>query len=366
MARGKRLAAVVAGCSTVACWLTFAQSTGPGNTAVLGLSVPRFTSVSNADLVGLGRALFQDKRLSRDGTVSCASCHDPTLAFTDGRVVATGVGGARGTRNAPTLLNVTYQQSLFWDGRRSTLEAQAADPFFNPRELGLADPAELISKLTADAVYREAFQTIFGETSKEPTLAQVTQALAAFERTLLAADSPFDRYYYAHEKRALSESARRGLEVFQSAARCSQCHTIGTADALFTDGHFHGGVGLKGIATRLAQLTRQAASLSATQVSELVTVDLELAALGRFLVTKDPQDIGKYKTPSLRNVALTAPYMHDGSLATLREAVEYEIYYRSIELGRPLVVTPSERDDLVAFLQALTSPCVAQHNCPGM
>jgi cytochrome c peroxidase len=366
LARGKRLAAVVAGCSTVACWLTFAQSTGPGNTAVLGLSVPRFTSVSNADLVGLGRALFQDKRLSRDGTVSCASCHDPTLAFTDGRVVATGVGGARGTRNAPTLLNVTYQQSLFWDGRRSTLEAQAADPFFSPRELGLRDTAELVGKLSGDAGYREAFQTIFGGMSKGPTLAQVTQALAAFERTLLAADSPFDRYYYAREKGALSESARRGLEVFQGAAHCSQCHAIGTEGSLFTDGRFHGGVGLKGIATRLAQLTRRAASLSATQVSELVTADPELAALGRFLVTKDPQDIGKYKTPSLRNVALTAPYMHDGSLATLREAVEYEIYYRSIELGRPLVVTPSERDDLVVFLEALTSPCIAQRSCPGM
>jgi cytochrome c peroxidase len=212
---------VVAGCSTAACWLTFAQSAAPGNTPVLGLEFPRVTSISNADLVALGRALFQDKRLSRDASVSCASCHDPALAFTDGRVVATGVGGARGTRNAPSLFNVTYQESLFWDGRRSSLEDQAADPFFNPRELGLADSAALISKLTADGRYRDAFQRAFGKTNADPTVTQVTQALAAYERTLRAAESPFDRYYYSHQKDALSETARRGLEVFQGPARCS-------------------------------------------------------------------------------------------------------------------------------------------------
>jgi cytochrome c peroxidase len=343
-----------------------AEPTQPAGNPTLGLSPVPIGDRTHAAQIELGRRLFHDARLSRDGTVSCASCHDPGQAFTDGRVVATGVGGARGTRNAPSLFNVAYQQSLFWDGRRSTLEAQAADPFFNPRELGLTDSAELVSKLTADGRYREAFQRAFGDTGAAPTLAQVTQALAAYERTLLAADSPFDRYYYLQQKDAIPEAARRGLRVFQGPAHCNQCHTISTEGALFTDGRFHGGVGLKGIAPQLAHLTRKAAALSTTDVSELVTGDAELAALGRFLVTKDPQDIGKYKTPSLRNVALTGPYMHDGSLTTLRETVEYEIYYRSIELGRPFVVTPSEREDLVTFLEALTSPCIGQRNCPGM
>jgi cytochrome c peroxidase len=348
------------------CCLGQAEPTHPTGNPTLGLPpIPIGDRVADAQ-IELGRTLFNDARLSRDGTVSCSTCHDAARAFTDGKSVSLGVGGAAGIRNAPTLLNVAYQQSLFWDGRRSMLEAQAADPFFNPRELGLTDSAELISKLTADARYREAFQGAFGSASAAPTLAQVTQALAAYERTLLAADSPFDRYYYLQQKDAIPEAARRGLRVFQGPAHCSQCHTISAEGALFTDGRFHGGVGLKGIAPQLAQLTRRAAALSAMDVSELVTADAELAALGRFLVTKHPQDIGKYKTPSLRNVALTGPYMHDGSLATLRETVEYEIYYRSIELGLPFVVTPSERDDLVTFLEALTSSCIAQRNCPGM
>jgi cytochrome c peroxidase len=367
VARIKRATIICAGSLAAAAGcLAFAQSAPPTPAAPLGLPTAWRASSSDSQIVALGRRLFQDRQLSRDGSVSCATCHVPELAFTDSRPVATGIGGLAGTRNAPSLLNVSYQQLLFWDGRRATLEAQASDPLFNPRELGLADPAELIGRLTAEDHYREAFRSAFGDSSTEPTLSQVTQALAAYERTLLAADSPFDRYYYAHEKDAIPEAARRGLAVFQGAAHCSECHVIGADGAMFTDSRFHVGVGLKAIASRLPALTQKALPLNAAQVSELVTVDHELAALGRFLVTKDPQDIGRYKTPSLRNVALTAPYMHDGSIPTLREAVEYEIYYRSIELDRPLVVTPSERDDLVAFLEALTSSCIAQHSCPGM
>jgi cytochrome c peroxidase len=307
-------------------------------------------------VVALGRRLFQDKRLSRDGTASCATCHDPALAFTDGRVVATGVGGATGTRNAPSLLNVAFQELLFWDGRRLTLEAQAADPFFNPRELGLTDPTELVGKLTADAAYRKAFQRAFGIASKEPTLAQVTQALAAFERTLIAADSPFDRFYYAKDERALSPAAQRGLRLFQGRAQCVTCHIIGTDGATFTDGKFHSaGIGVKRIEAKLGSLAIQIALASNAERDRLIVSDPEIAALGRFAVTRNPRDIGQYKTPSLRNVALTAPYMHDGSVATLREAVERELYYRSAQSTHPVVLTPTEQDDLIEFLRALTS-----------
>jgi cytochrome c peroxidase len=316
--------------------------------------------------IELGRKLFNDKTLSRDGSISCASCHDLKRAFTDGKTVSTGVGGASGTRNAPSLLNVAYASTLFWDGRRTSVEEQVADPFTNAREHGLADQQELIARVLRSRDYRSLLAQAYPETNETWQPAHLFRALAAYLRGLRAGDSAFDRYYYADDKSALDESARRGLQLFKGRAGCSECHTIGSEGALFTDNGFHGaGLGTPEVAPRLPELTKQVYELTPAQIDAVVVADRSISALGRFLVTKDPRDIGKYKTPSLRNVALTAPYMHDGSAATLREAVDYEIYYRGRITTRPPTLTLLDRDDLVAFLNALTSSCATTENCPG-
>ena len=358
-------AAVFAG--ILASWVAFAQTSPAVHSSTLGLPPIQTVDSASPALAELGRKLFEDTRLSRDGTVSCATCHEAVHAFTDGKPVSVGVSGASGTRNAPSLLNVAYATSLFWDGRRSTLEAQVADPFTNAREHGLASEADLVARVSSRDDYRALLARAFPGESAPLQPRQLFRAIAAYLRTLRAGDSAFDRYYYAGDKAALDEPARRGLEVFRGRAGCSQCHVIGAEGALFADDKFHSvGIGTREIASKLPELTRQVHDLDAAQINALVVADPNISALGRFLVTKDPRDIGKYKTPSLRNVALTAPYMHDGSVATLREAVDHEIYYRSIEMGRAISVTPAERDDLVAFLRALTSSCLPRADCPGM
>ena len=305
--------------------------------------------------IALGQQLFHDPRLSADGSVSCATCHVPEQAFTDGLSVAEGIGGQRGTRNTPTLLNVTFERSFFWDGRRATLEAQAQDPFIHPREHGLKDHAQLTAIIRRDPAYRRAFKHAFSIRPAAISVAHVAQAIASFERTLVAANSAFDRYYYGGEKQALSASALRGLEIFQHRAQCTQCHVIGETSALLTDHQYHSlGVGYHKIEPRLAELTLRLAQRPVPALDHSILGEAEIAELGRFAVTLNPQDIAKFRTPSLRNVALTAPYMHDGSVATLEEVIDLELYYRGVASGRPLVLTPQEKSDLLAFLKALT------------
>ena len=307
-------------------------------------------------VMALGERLFHDKRLSADGTISCAVCHVPEKAFTDGLRVAKGIGGQLGTRNTPTLLNVAYAKNLFWDGRRNKLEEQAQDPFTNPREHGLTNHAQLEKLIRGDAVYQAAFKKAYGIQPKDIAMAHITRAIAAFERSLIALDSPFDRYQYQGDKAALSESAQRGLELFRGRARCTSCHLIGEQEATFTDNAFHSlGVGFRKIEPRLAEITTHFANSRGQSLDHRVISDQEISELGRFAVTLDPQDIARFHTPSLRNVERTAPYMHDGSVATLEEAVELEIYYRGIESNRALILTPQERAELVEFLRALTS-----------
>jgi cytochrome c peroxidase len=343
-----------------------AQPARTNTNPLLGLPALPVAEAVPAARIELGRKLFNDKTLSRDGSVSCASCHDPKRAFSDGKAVSTGIGGASGTRNAPSLLNVAYATSLFWDGRRTSLEQQVADPFTNAREFGLADQQELIARVLRSREYRALLAQAFPESAENWRPEHLFGALAAYLRGLRAGDSAFDRYYYAGDQSALEEPARRGLQLFKGRAGCSECHSIGSEGALFTDHGFHGaGLGTPEVAPRLPELTKQVYDLTAAQIDAIVVADRSISALGRFLVTKDPRDIGKYKTPSLRNVALTAPYMHDGSASTLREAVDYEIYYRGRASNRPPTLTLLDRDDLVAFLNALTSSCVMAENCPG-
>ena len=314
----------------------------------------------NPEKIALGQKLFTDKRLSADGSISCASCHDPENAFTDGLPVAAGLQKQTGTRNTPTLLNVAFNTSQFWDGRRQRLEDQAPDPFINPIEHGLKDQQAILDLLRQDPDYATRFKTVFNIDTAQIHMDHVAQALASFERSLIAADSPFDRYYYGGQKDALSPAAINGLHLFQGRAGCQGCHRIEAKDALFTDHDFHAlGVGLQLISANLAQIALRAAqakgqAVDASTLRDDILTDQATAELGRFNITFKPADIGRFKTPSLRNVALTAPYMHDGSIATLEAAIERELYQRGEAAGRPLVLTPLEKAELLAFLQALT------------
>jgi cytochrome c peroxidase len=274
--------------------------------------------------VALGRRLFFDPILSADRTVACASCHDPARGFAGAEAVAVGVGGRTGRRHAPSLLNVAYGASFFWDGRAASLEEQALLPIQDPLEMG-SSPAEAVRRLRADPGYVAQFRDAFADEVTAPNLAR---ALASFERTLLAGDSRVDRFR-ASEFAALTEDERQGLWLFESRGGCWRCHGGST----FSDGRFHNtGVGWRA----------------------------ESADRGRAEVTGHDRDLGGFKTPSLRDVARTAPYMHDGSLATLDEVVRY--YSRGGNPNphldptiKPLHLSDQDVRHLVAFLRALTS-----------
>lgn len=286
-----------------------------------------------AETIALGRRLFYDRRLSGDDTLSCASCHNPQLEFTDGRRVAQGVHNQMGSRNTPTILNAAYNSLQFWDGRAASLEEQSGGPIANPLEM--AQPHEaFVGKLRKDASYKRDFETAFGP--GPVTIGKAEQALASFERTAVSGNSAFDRYQFGGDKTAMSPAAIRGLEIFTDKARgnCSTCHTIEKTYALFTDNKFHNlGVGLN--------------------------AEGELTDLGRYTQTKVDSDRGAFRTPTLRNISKTGPYMHDGSKKTLREVVDF---YKGGGSSNPqldkeikeLHLTGAERDDLVEFLEALT------------
>lgn len=293
--------------------------------------------------IALGRKLFYDPRLSRDNSVACASCHNPLLGFSDGRKHSAGIGGKIGKRNAPTVLNAAYLTTQFWDGRASTLEEQAASPIANPIEMDGGHEV-CATKLDAVAEYKIAFQEAFG--AGPATLSKVTNALASFERTLISGNSPFDRYEFGGDKTALSPAAIRGLAIFRDPKRgnCATCHSIGEKYALFTDDKFHNiGVGVNG--------------------------EGELTDLGRYDETKKESDKGAFKTPTLRNVAKTTPYMHDGSLKTLKEVVDF---YAGGGNSNPhldkeikeIKLSGQDRADLVAFLESLTGETPAASGPP--
>lgn len=312
----------------------------------------------------LGKRLFFDKRLSADGQVSCGTCHLPEHSFTDATPRSKGHGGSIGTRNAPSLLNVVHLQSLFWDGRAADLATQARAPFTNPVEHALADENQLVRIVREDELYATQFARLYAGSAANVRMETVVDALVAYERTLRAGGSPFDRYYYAKQAKAMSDAAVRGFELFRGRANCTTCHPIGTRSSLFTNQAFH--VAARGIPRavndNLPVLAQKVVAATSgddrRELERLIATDTDVAALGRFLVTLDPADIGKFKTPSLRNVALTAPYMHDGSVATLEEAVELELYSRGT-ITYPIVLTTTEKKDLVEFLRNLSSEPLA-------
>ena len=296
------------------------------------LSIPK-NNPPTADSIALGRKLFYDKRISLDATLSCASCHDPRDYFTDGKNVSSGVRGALGTRNAPTILNAAYLPFQFWDGRASTLEEQAAFPIADPHEMSQAHAAD-VSKLGDDPAYRAMFKKSFG--TEDVTIGRVEAALASFERTALSGDSAFDRYRYGGQADALTPAQLRGFAVYLDPTRgnCAACHSVGANSALFTDGKFH-------------------------NIGEGVNDQGGFSDVGRFHETKVATDTGAFKTATLRNIAKTAPYMHDGSLKTLKEVVDFYAGggnsnpYLDPEM-RKIHLSAGDRTDLLEFLQSLT------------
>ena len=273
--------------------------------------------------VELGRQLFFDPRLSGDLSISCATCHDPELAWANHHLVDVGIQGRTGTRNSGTILDAAYMAVQFWDGRAQTLEEQALGPIHNPAEMG--DTLEnVVRKLSAIEGYRTQFRSVFGGAV---TVDGIAKAIAAFERTVLSGPSPYDRYL-AGDKSAMPPAAVRGLRIFNGKARCRTCH----GGPMLTDQGFHNlGVGM----------------------------DRPQPDIGREAVTKNPRDRGRFKTPSLRNVALTWPYLHDGSVGTLAGVVD--LYNRggvpnpALDVFIvPLELAADDERDLVAFMEALT------------
>lgn len=278
--------------------------------------------------VELGRRLFHDVNLSADGSVSCASCHLQSQGFSDPNPVSLGIDGAEGTRNAMAIVNLAFDDRFFWDGRRNSLEAQAHDPVVDPSEMG-SRWEEVEERLMADEVYPQLFFEAFGDTRIDSV--QATQAIAAFERAMVSFNAPYDAFFYEGEMAVLDSSAQRGFELFFGEAECVHCH----AGPLLTDQTFKSN-GLDGTVT-----------------------DLGLGA-----VTGADSDLGKFKVPTLRNIAATAPYMHDGRFATLMEVVEH--YNSGVDSLAPnldpdmhayeegLNLTHQQKLDLVAFMESFS------------
>ncbi|WP_211443706.1 cytochrome-c peroxidase [Collimonas humicola] len=313
--------------------------------------------------IALGRKLFMDRRLSYNDTMSCAMCHVPEQGFTSNEL-ATPIGfeGQSLRRNAPTLLNVAYVRQLFHDGRAANLESQAWGPLLAADEMANPSADHVIRKIKAMADYRGMFETAFNglEASQET----IGAALAGYERTLLSGNSRFDRWYFGQESAAMDSSEQAGFRIFSGKANCIACHGIGEKSALFTDGRFHNtGIG------RLPG-TEKIAEKRSIQLVPGLRVDMDERTLqsvsepapgdaGRYEVTHNAADRGAYRTPTLRNIALTAPYMHDGSLTSLEQVVEF--YERGgidnpgkDSLLKPLHLSADEKRDLVAFLGTLT------------
>jgi cytochrome c peroxidase len=303
------------------------------------------------------RRLFYDRALSANGTLSCGMCHVPEQAFTQNELATpVGIEGRFVRRNAPALYNVGYRRLLFHDGRESSLAAQIWSPLLAGNEMGNADRNVVLQRIAADPAYVQAFDNLFAEGLEAATLGRV---LAAYQRSLLSANAPFDRWYYGGETQAMTAAERRGFFTFTSAG-CPRCHTFSNRFALFTDDALH--------RTGIEYLSRQreAVPVNELQVAPGVAIPLTVSVArpdradeGAFEVTGAERDRWRYHTPSLRNVALTAPYMHDGSLRTLDEVVGFYDSGAGDDPGRdpglvPLGLTAAARSDLVAFLGALT------------
>lgn len=317
--------------------------------------------------VVLGRKLFYDRRLSLNGTFSCAMCHIPEQGFTSQeQSTAIGIEGRTVRRNAPTLLNVARLSRFFHDGREDRLENQVWGPLLAANEMGNPAVGQVIEKIRNAPDYQGLFEQAFG---KGPTMDTLGEALAQYERALVAGSSPFDQWHFGGQKTAISQEAQKGYTLFTGKAHCSACHTLEKTQALFTDEAFHNtGIGhqdtmeSQGGKTRVQLAPGVWTELDAATISTVS--EKKPSDLGRYEVSQDPEDRWKYRTPGLRNIALTAPYMHNGALKSLKEVIHF--YQRGgiqnpglDPLLKPIDLSPSEVSSLIAFLQSLTGPAVS-------
>jgi cytochrome c peroxidase len=295
---------------------------------VLFVTQVSFNSKEPANKAALGEMLFSDPILSRDRTISCASCHKPAFAFADTTVVSLGVKNKRGLRNTPTAMNISSQRTFFWDGRAKSLEEQALAPIENPDEMDLTI-TEAVQRLNADPGYRQYFRKLF---NAPPNSTNLAIAIAAFERTLETSNSPFDNWKFSDDPKAVSDSVKRGFVLFNGKGQCVKCHFGAdfTANEFRNIGLFNG---------------------------------KELNDSGRALISGDKTETGKFKTPGLRNIAITAPYMHNGMFKTLREVIDFynepnKFVVKAIDrdtiLAKPMGLSEEEKNDLLAFLRSLT------------
>jgi cytochrome c peroxidase len=310
--------------------------------------------------VELGKRLFYDTRMSVNGEASCATCHKQELAFTDGRPVSVGATGEKHSRGAMSLVNVAYSAALTWsDPQLKELERQALVPMFgeHPIELGLREGDGFLSRLRSDAKYRELFDRAFPEDGERFSIANVTKAIASFERSIISARSPWDRYHYGGDDGAVSEAAKRGeILFFSQQLSCFRCH---------------GGFNFSGATVSEGREVREPEFHNTGLYNVAGAVGYPAPNLGIFEFTRDPKDVGKFRAPTLRNIMLTAPYMHDGSIATLDDVLDhYAAGGRTIQSGPhagaghdnpnkdPLIggfkLSGQERSDLIEFLKSLT------------
>ncbi|MBT5097937.1 MAG: hypothetical protein HOM74_01720 [Proteobacteria bacterium] len=327
------------------------------------LEVPADNALSAAK-IELGRMLFFDRRLSSNDTFSCAICHIPEQGFTNNEIsTAVGVEGRSVKRNSPSLYNVGFYEKLFQDGREDTLEQQAWSPLLARNEMDNPSFGYVIRKIKGIKEYKGRFEQAFdGETV---TIATVSKALASYQRTLISANSPFDRWYYGKQENALNAEEKAGFNLFAGKAQCVQCHTIGSEDAFFTDNKTHNtghgyasSMGQNELTTRVQLAPGVFVDVPREIIAE---VDLKKKEndVGLYQVTQNPFDRWKYRTATLRNIELTAPYMHDGAFGTLREVIEF-YNQGGIEnellspLIKPLGLSSLEIDQLAAFLRSLT------------
>lgn len=323
-----------------------------------------------SERVDLGRKLYFDTRLSRDNTVACATCHDVSRAFTDLRPVSEGIGGQLGRRNAPTTLNAMFMESQFWDGRVATLEDQAKLPIINSIEMGHRNEAAALAAIKDDPVYKDMFRAAYGS---DPNYEDLAKAIAAFERALVFLEAPFDRFLNGDDS-AISEEAKQGWALFNGKARCVTCHPVNPSNPIGSDSRFHN-IGVAARTQDFEKLARQALAAlrddGGLKAVDELALNTDLSELGRFMVTKDRADIGAFKTEQLRNIGITQPYMHDGSMRTLWDVMDH--YNKGGEPNpfldggiEPLALSEKEIDAVVAFLFTLTDERFADQNQQAM
>ena len=316
--------------------------------------------------IALGRKLYFDPKLSKDGTVACATCHDTTRAFTDLRPTSEGIGGQVGRRNSPTTMNAALLASQFWDGRADRLEDQAKLPIVNPIEMGQPDGAAAVAAIAGDGEYVQMFKAAY---NRDPNYDDIGRALATFQRALIFLDAPFDAFLRGDAK-AISEEAKRGWVLYNGKGRCNSCHPLNPANPLGSDGRFHNvGVSARhqdflGLATKALAVLAKSGSEATLDV---LAVGGDTSELGRFIVSRIESDIGAFRTPQIRNAGITAPYMHDGSMQTLWDVMDH--YNRGGEANpyldggiEPLALSEQELSDLVAFTFTLTDRRFADAN----